>query len=115
MLHEKPQASFLLEIDLIVCPESSYYYYYYSPEWPNNSDMSIRFSNRSTTQRVDSPKVLQLDGLPQSNLNHVVNSVTSASVPNVHLEPFSILQNKLIGYADVSTLLATNSQALELQ
>ena len=29
MLHEKPQASIVLEMDLIVCPESDYYYYYY--------------------------------------------------------------------------------------
>ena len=28
MLHEKPQASFLLEMDLAVCIERSYYYYY---------------------------------------------------------------------------------------
>ena len=26
MLHEKPQASFLLEMDLTVCPQSYYYY-----------------------------------------------------------------------------------------
>ena len=31
MLHEKPQASILLEVDLSVCPESSYYCYYYYP------------------------------------------------------------------------------------
>ena len=30
MLHEKPQASILLEVDLSVCPKSSYYYYYYN-------------------------------------------------------------------------------------
>ena len=29
MLHEKPQASIWLEVDLSVCPESSYYDYYY--------------------------------------------------------------------------------------
>ena len=41
MLHEKPQASILLEVDLSlsVCPESYYYYYYYLPllihcHWP---------------------------------------------------------------------------------
>ena len=27
--YEKPLASFLLEIDLAVCPESSYYYYHH--------------------------------------------------------------------------------------
>ena len=26
MLHEKPQVSILLEVDLLVCPESDYYY-----------------------------------------------------------------------------------------
>ena len=30
MLHEKPHASILLEVDLSVCPES-YYYYYFTP------------------------------------------------------------------------------------
>ena len=29
MLHEKPQASILLEVNLSVCPESYYYYYYH--------------------------------------------------------------------------------------
>ena len=29
MLHEKPQASILLEVDLSVCIESYWYYYYY--------------------------------------------------------------------------------------
>ena len=29
MLHENPHSSFLLEMDLTVCPESNYYYSYY--------------------------------------------------------------------------------------
>ena len=37
MFHERPKASFLLEIDLAVCPESSSYYYY------NNSVKSVKY------------------------------------------------------------------------
>ena len=58
MLHEKPQASILLEVDLSVCPESyyhyyyHYYYYYYYQEPGNYRPISLNSVVCKTMERL---------------------------------------------------------------
>ena len=73
-------------------------------------------SGRSQHAMVDdcrSKQVNVVSGVPQGILRHSFGPII---VPPIHLGAFSIFENKLIDYADDSTLVAVvPSQALELQ
>ena len=69
-------------------------------------------SNRSQHVMVDGCRCKLVNvvlGVPQGSVFGIV------IVPPVHFGAFSILKNKLIGYADDSTLAVVPSPALELQ
>ena len=105
MLHEKPQASILLEMDISVCDESSNYYYYY-------------FTS-GTAQLILSPFLSQCQTLTQRANKYFRHLFSSSLSRPEHSHPLPFISVTLRAHTSSSfisvTLRAHTSSSLHAQ